>query len=100
MRDDEAHRDQGSEFRASDLHSMLKRAEEDVHKDAPQECSMTTTTPETERIMRKYRNISITLTLIIETTLFATGASFWWQALAIYPSFMAITAMQQEKAKM
>ena len=87
-------------MRASELHSILKQAEKDVHKDAPKECSMTTTTAKTEQIMRKYRNISVTLTLIIEITLFATGASFWWQALAIYPSFMAITAMQQEKAKM
>ena len=87
-------------MRASDLHSILKEVEEDVNKNAPEECSLTTTTEKTERIMRKYRNVSVVLTLIIEIVLFATGASFWWQALAIYPSFMAITAAQQHKAKL
>ncbi len=87
-------------MRASDLHSMLQNVENAIHEETAEACSLSTTTEETERKMRKYRNYATLVTIVIEIVLFATGASFWWQALAIFPTFMAVSSMLQEKSKM
>ena len=82
------------------MHSMLKKAETVIHEETAEECSLHTTTEATEKKMRKYRNYATVVTIIIEVALFASGASFWWQALAIFPTFMAASSMLQEKSKM
>ena len=87
-------------MRASDLHSMLQHAENTIHEETAEACSLSTTTEATERKMRKYRNYATAITIVIEIVLFATGASFWWQALAIFPTMMAVSSMLQEKSKM
>jgi hypothetical protein len=87
---------------ASDLQRIVKDAENIVHKevDEVKECKLTTTTPRIEAKMRSYRNRAAIITLIIEVILFATGASFWWQSLALFPTFIAVSSVSQEKSKM
>lgn len=89
-----------SSVMASDLHSMLKKAETAIHSEAPEECSLTRTTEKTDAKMRQYRNRATIVTILIEITLFATGASFWWQALAIFPTFLAVSSLLQERSHM
>lgn len=81
---------------------MVKDAEDVVHKEVDQvkECKLTTTTPKIEAKMRTYRNRAAIVTLLIEIVLFATGASFWWQSLALFPTFIAVSSVAQEKSKM
>ena len=79
---------------------MLQNAENTIHEETAEHCSLSTTTEATEKKMRKYRNYATAVTVIIEIVLFATGASFWWQALAIFPTLMAASSMLQEKSKM
>ncbi len=79
---------------------MLKNAENTIHEETSEACSLSTTNEATEAKMRKYRNYATAITIVIEIVLFATGASFWWQALAIFPTFMAVSSMLQEKSKM
>ena len=87
-------------MRASDLHSILKKAEASIKKEAPEECSLTASTKKTDAKMRQYRNRATIVTILIEIILFATAASFWWQALAIFPTFFAVSSLLQEKSHM
>lgn len=87
-------------MRASDLHSILKKAKHAIEEEAPEECSLTASTRKTDAKMRQYRNRATVITIIIEIILFASAASFWWQALAIFPTFFAVSSLLQEKSHM